>query len=88
MIELENAHTIRQMKGHTNTITCIVYCPELLVVVTGSTEKTAHVWNMATGECVHELRGHTSRVECAAVHGTTYVYCVLLIVGFNLKVLT
>jgi WD40 repeat protein len=77
LIDPDTAHTRRLMNGHTDRITCIVYCPELSRVITGSRDDTARVWDVATGECVHELRGHTRSVKCAAVHGTTYVHSTL-----------
>jgi dynein assembly factor with WDR repeat domains 1 len=80
LIEPDTAQTIREMNAHTEEINCIVYCSELSRVITGSSDKTARVWNVATGECVHVLNGHTLGVQCAAVHGTTYVSCRLLIV--------
>jgi WD40 repeat protein len=73
LIDPDTADTRRLMNGHTDKITCIVYCPELSRVITGSQDKTARVWDVATGECVHVLEGHTGFVMCAAVHGTTYV---------------
>jgi WD40 repeat protein len=79
LIEPDTALTIRQMNGHTREINCIVYCSELSMVITGSHDNTARVWNVATGECVHVLKGHTDYVMCAAVHGTTYVNCTLQI---------
>ena len=80
LIEPNTAHTMRQMNGHTDEINYIVYCAELSMVITGSNDNTARMWNVATGECVHVLKGHTREVECAAVHGTTYVNRTLLIV--------
>ena len=80
LIDPDTAHTIWEMNGHTHRINCIVHCPELSRVITGSDDQTARVWNVATGECVHVLNGHTDAVLCAAVHGTTYVNCTLLIV--------
>ncbi len=80
LIEPDTARTMRQMNGHIDEISCIVYCDELSRVITGSHDKTARVWNVATGECVHVLNGHTGAVRRAAVHGTTYVNCTLLIV--------
>ena len=73
LIDPDTVHTRRLMNGHTNWINCIVYCRELSGVITGSDDKTARVWDVATGECVHVLEGHTRDVKCAAVHGTTYV---------------
>ena len=75
LIDPHTASTRRTMNGHTRGITCIVYCPELSRVITASRDKTARVWDVATGECVHVLGGHTNWVRCAAVHGTTYVHC-------------
>jgi WD40 repeat protein len=80
MIERDTALTMRQMNGHTDRICFIVYCSELSRGITGSRDKTARVWNLTTGECVHVLKGHTDWVYCAAVHGTAYVNCTLLIV--------
>ena len=73
LIDAATVHTIRQMNGHKNEINCIVYCAELSRVITGSDNKTACVWNVATGKCVHKLKGHSRHVTCAAVHGTMYV---------------
>ncbi len=75
LIDPDTAHTMRQMNGHTRQIICIVYCPELSRVITGSLDITARVWNVETGKCVHVLNGYAFGVWCAAVHGTTYVYC-------------
>ncbi len=71
LIEPDTTHAIRQMNGHTGEINCIVYCPELSMVITGSGDWTARVWNVSTGECTHVLKGHKHSIECAAVHGTT-----------------
>ncbi len=81
LIEPDTAHTMWQMNGHTGAINCIVYCPELSRMITGSDDSTACVWNVAMGKCVHVLSGHTRGVKCAAVHGTTYVNCTSLTVG-------
>jgi WD40 repeat protein len=80
LIDPDTERKIQQMNGHTSRINCIVYCPKLSMVITGSDDKTARVWNVATGECVHVLDGHTGDVLCAAVHGTTYVSSTLVIV--------
>jgi WD40 repeat protein len=71
LIEPDTAHAIRHMNGHTDKINCIVHCTELSRVITGSDDWTARVWNVATGECTHMLKGHKHSIECAAVYGTT-----------------
>jgi WD40 repeat protein len=79
MVEPDTAHIMQQLNGHTSGISCIVYCSELSMVITGSYDRAARVWNGTTGECVHVLNAHTHYVLCAAVHGITYVNCTLLI---------
>ena len=72
LIDPYTTHTIRQMNGHTDGIPCIVYCPKLSRVITGSKDGTALVWNLMRGECVHVLDGHAGHVLCASVHDTSY----------------
>ena len=80
LIKLDSARTTRKITEHTSQINCIAYCPELSIVITGSRDKAMRKWNVATGECMQVIKGHTRRVWCAAVHGTTYVNCTLLMV--------
>jgi WD40 repeat protein len=84
LLEQDTLNIIRKLAGHTSRITCIEYCSALTVVITGSRDKTARVWN-AAGECLHVLQEHTNGVNCTAVHGTTYVHvmCLLIIVCFD-----
>ncbi len=35
-------------------------------VVSASYDSTLKVWDVATGECVATLKGHSERVRCAA----------------------
>jgi len=69
MFDMDTAQRIWKLNGHTDRIYCIVYCTELDMIISGSYDKTARVWNAQTGECVHVLKGHTDDVTCAAVHG-------------------
>ena len=47
-------------------------------VVSGSEDKTLKVWDVATGECVATLEGHSNRVRCG-VRCTFVMTC--LVVG-------
>ena len=82
VLEQDTLDIIRQLDGHTDEITCIEYCSALNRVITGSRDTTARVWDAATGECVHVLEGHKDYVLCAAVHGTTYVNVMCLLIIF------
>ncbi len=73
VLDPRTAKSLRQLYGHTDRIQCIVYCATLDVMITGSNDKTARVWNSATGDCVRVLKGHISSVSSAAVHDTMYV---------------
>ena len=39
-------------------------------VVTASSDQTARIWSVASGECVQELKGHQRAVTCVALHDT------------------
>ncbi|TXT10700.1 hypothetical protein VHUM_02205 [Vanrija humicola] len=37
------------------------------LVVSGGCDRDVRVWNIATGECIHKLRGHSSTIRCLKV---------------------
>ena len=47
-------------------VTSVAVHPHLERVVSGSTDKTLKVWNVATGKCVATLEGHWGFVRRAA----------------------
>ncbi|KAH9001753.1 WD40 repeat-like protein [Lactarius akahatsu] len=56
--------SVRTLKGHTNGIMCLQYSETLPhipfpVLITGSYDRTARVWNLETGMEIRCLRGHT-----------------------------
>lgn len=62
-------YTARTMTGHTDGIMCLQYSdslahPAFPVVITGSYDRTARIWNLATGEQLRVLEGHTRGVRC------------------------
>ncbi|CAO1630492.1 unnamed protein product [Parajaminaea phylloscopi] len=62
-------YSVRPLKGHTDGIMCLQFHeslshPAFPVVITGSYDRTARVWNMDTGEELRVLRGHTRGVRC------------------------
>ncbi len=52
-------------RGHTGPINAAKFSPDAKLVVTASEDKTARVWDAATGKTVAVLRGHTGPVETA-----------------------
>jgi TPR repeat protein len=51
-----------QLEGHTDWVTRAVYSPDGARILTASDDKTARVWDAATGRETLRLVGHTDRV--------------------------
>ncbi|KAH9923993.1 WD40 repeat-like protein [Epithele typhae] len=61
--------TVRTLKGHTDGVMCLQFSetlthPTFPVLITGSYDTTARVWNLETGTEVHCLSGHSRAIRC------------------------
>ncbi|KAI9029264.1 WD40-repeat-containing domain protein [Hyaloraphidium curvatum] len=56
----ENPYFVHVLTGHTNSVRALAASGNTLV--SGSYDTTVRVWNLATGECSHVLRGHREKV--------------------------
>ncbi|KAK7023724.1 quinon protein alcohol dehydrogenase-like superfamily [Favolaschia claudopus] len=59
---------VRTLKGHTDGVMCLQFNetlsnPDFPVLITGSYDRTARVWNLETGVELHCLKGHTRAVR-------------------------
>ncbi|KZT66705.1 WD40 repeat-like protein [Daedalea quercina L-15889] len=59
---------VRTLQGHTDGVMCLQFDetlshPAFPVLITGSYDRTARVWNLETGTEVHRLTGHTRAVR-------------------------
>ncbi|KAF8800342.1 hypothetical protein BYT27DRAFT_7148666, partial [Phlegmacium glaucopus] len=54
-----------ELKGHSNFVISAVFSPDGMHIVSTSSDKTARIWNTATGECEAELKGHSNFVISA-----------------------
>lgn len=57
---------ITRIIGHTDAIADVCFSPDKLRLVTASHDRTARVWDVRTGDCLHAFRGHVGKVLCAA----------------------
>ncbi|KAH8833867.1 WD40-repeat-containing domain protein [Flagelloscypha sp. PMI_526] len=58
----------RVLKGHTDGVMCLQFienlpCPDFSVLITGSYDRTARVWNLDTGAELQVLRGHERAIR-------------------------
>ncbi|KAF1734362.1 F-box/WD repeat-containing protein 7 [Beauveria bassiana] len=51
----------KTLTGHTAEIRCLIADGSL--IISGSLDNNARVWNAETGECTHVLQGHTSGIH-------------------------
>jgi len=50
------------LRGHTRSITSVSWSPDGTKVLTGSRDRTAKIWDAATGDFLKTLSGHTWRI--------------------------
>lgn len=56
----DNPYFLRALFGHTNSVRAIAAYGDTLV--SGSYDTFVRVWKISTGECLHRLHGHSSKV--------------------------
>ncbi|EKD18840.1 uncharacterized protein L3040_004107 [Drepanopeziza brunnea f. sp. 'multigermtubi'] len=64
-----NGSNQKTLQGHVMGVWAMVPWDDILV--SGGCDRDVRVWNMATGESVHTLRGHTSTVRCLKMSDST-----------------
>ncbi|OXV08911.1 hypothetical protein Egran_03326 [Elaphomyces granulatus] len=57
-----NGENQKTLQGHVMGVWAMVPWDDILV--SGGCDREVRAWNMATGACIHLLRGHTSTVRC------------------------
>jgi len=61
--EYTNATPVQKLQSHTGGCMGLDINEEENILVSASLDQMAKVWNLATGECVHTLRGHTNQLR-------------------------
>jgi F-box/WD-40 domain protein MET30 len=60
-------YSTRTFRGHTNGVMCLQFDEEVLI--TGSYDATAKVWDIKTGQELRTLTGHTQGIRCLQFEG-------------------
>lgn len=82
--DFESGDPVRVFKGHKKSIFALIYIPyngkEIYsssnssktsdILITGSLDRTARIWNIETGKTIHTLDGHTGAVICLATNAS------------------
>jgi WD40 repeat protein len=55
--------------GHTDAVRSVAFSPDCRRVVSGSSDYTVRLWDIASGRCEAALQGHTSSVYCVSWSG-------------------
>ena len=55
------------LKGHSRFLTSVAISADCRTVVTGSEDKTAKLWDVASGQCTATLAGHSGGVSGVAI---------------------
>ena len=58
---------VRTLSGHDGPVNKLAFTPDGRTLVSASDDKTARVWNVASGELVRKFEGHRDRVYCVAI---------------------
>ena len=64
--QITGAREVRTLEGHGNSVLSAAFSPDGRFVVTGSSDRTAKLWEAGTGRLVRTLEGHGNRVRSAA----------------------
>ncbi|KAM0788066.1 hypothetical protein ACM66B_001237 [Microbotryomycetes sp. NB124-2] len=59
------------LRGHTARVTCVAASRSFSVVVSGSSDETAIIWDLNRRKFMHHLQGHESAVHSVAICDTT-----------------
>jgi len=72
---LENVSLFKTLTGHSDLVISVAISPDGQTLVSGSSDKTIKIWNLATGDLIRTLSGHSYSVWSVAIspNGKTLV---------------
>jgi WD40 repeat protein len=66
IINFRTGKVIRLLKGHKNVINGLNFSPDNHLLISGSFDTTARIWDVNTGSCLHTLKGHSDHIYAVA----------------------
>ncbi len=66
LYDFTNGQLVGLLKGHTQSILSLAFSPDSRFLVSGSSDKTASLWDVKRYVNVHTLRGHSDAVSVVA----------------------
>jgi WD40 repeat protein/serine/threonine protein kinase len=64
---LRGGWVARTFEGHTDSLSSVAISPDARSGLSGSSDDTLRLWDLATGECLRTLEGHTRGVQSVAI---------------------
>lgn len=64
---LNDRQCFKILKGHKSAVKAIVISPQGYLLVSGSTDQTIRLWNLKTGQTLHQFKGHQAAVNTVAI---------------------
>ncbi|OCK81844.1 WD40 repeat-like protein [Lepidopterella palustris CBS 459.81] len=58
--------TLQTLEGHSGSVTSVVFSPDSKLVASGSSDKTARLWDASTGVQLQTLEGHSDYIVSVA----------------------
>ena len=59
--------------GHSSSVQVVILTPDGKRCVSGSSDNTLRIWDMASGQCLQTLEGHTGCIHALAINGNKCV---------------
>jgi WD40 repeat protein len=63
IIDFVTGHVKELLKGHEGATFGISFSSDNRLLISGSSDKIARIWDVATGKCLHTLSGHTNGIN-------------------------
>lgn len=65
-IPIRNWRCVSNLVQHTDTVTCLTFSPNALMLVSGSADKSIKLWKAGNGRLISTINGHSDTVACLA----------------------